>query len=198
MRNAEKRNFIKNKRSFKMRILPIKEISKIREMLTVLEDKSDRDAMLFHLGVNCLLTITQLLKLKYKDVFDLYRHVKTEFVVKDRLIPITAEVRPRLIEYTERWEMDGDDWLFPSYRTPTKALTRAQAWRRLKKVAEELDIKYFSPRAMQKTFLYHIWIRTHDPKLMQKITRKNTVGDALHYIGVTEMELSRLYGNYGI
>jgi integrase len=86
-----------------MRILPIKEISKIREMLTVLEDKSDRDAMLFHLGVNCLLTITQLLKLKYKDVFDLYRHVKTEFIVKDRLIPITAEVRPRLIEYTERW-----------------------------------------------------------------------------------------------
>jgi len=32
-----------------MRILPIKEISKIREMLTVLEDKSDRDAMLFSL-----------------------------------------------------------------------------------------------------------------------------------------------------
>jgi len=94
--------------------------------------------------------------------------------------------------------MDGDDWLSQVIEHQLKALTRAQAWRRLKKVAEELDIKYFSPRAMQKTFLYHIWIRTHDPKLMQKITRKNTVGDALHYIGVTEMELSRLYGNYGI
>lgn len=180
------------------KILPITDISKVKQMLTVLDDRSDRDALLFHLGVNCILSISQLLRLKYKDVFDEYRRVRVEIIVKDRVIPITAEVRPRLIEYTERWEMQGEDWLFPSYRTPTNPLTRAQAWKRLKQVAEELGIEHFSTSSLSKTFLYHIWERTQDIYLIKKITRKNTVGDTFEYIGVTDKEVARTYGNYGI
>ena len=53
-----------------MIVEPIKSKTLINKMVKNLEKRNDRDALLFRMGINTILRISDIITLKYSDLFD--------------------------------------------------------------------------------------------------------------------------------
>ena len=63
---------------------PLRKKKQVFAFIKFLEDNySKRDAMIFRMGVNTILRIGDLLKLKYNDVFDEYDEYRKYLVLKE-------------------------------------------------------------------------------------------------------------------
>ena len=170
---------------------PIRSREKVFEMLHKLEEKSDRDALLFHLGINTGLRSSDLVRLKFEDIFEngeIKKHldIKQKKTGKSQRIKINPLVKDRIREYAREWDMRVGDWFFPSYRRPSKHITTQQVWRRMKPVAEGIGIRNFGTHTMRKTFGYAIYRRTKDAVLTTTALGQTDWRSTLIYIGINQ------------
>ncbi|WP_285768522.1 tyrosine-type recombinase/integrase [Peribacillus sp. SI8-4] len=147
---------------------------------------SERDYILFLLGIHTGLRISELLSLKVKDIKG-----KTEATMKEgrkkkpRIIPLD-EVCQEVAAYIDT--IDGV-WLFPS-RKGDKPISKIQAYRQLKKAAEMVDIESVGTHTMRKTFGYWFYERTKDLAALQEILNHSHPEATLKYIGIPNGEQS--------
>ena len=112
-------------------VQPIRSLEKIEDMKWSLKRHcSERDYIMFLLGINTGLRVSDLLALKIKDVKGkkkmLVREGKTE---KKREVYLN-NIYDELNDYIKT--LEGTDWLFPS-RKGDKSISRIQAYRQLNK-----------------------------------------------------------------
>ena len=98
---------------------PLRKKKQVFAFIEFLEDNySKRDAMIFRMGVNTILRIGDLLKLKYSDVFDEYDEYRKYLVLtenktgKPKKIPLNGKIRKHLRDYCTHYKLTGDDPLF--------------------------------------------------------------------------------------
>ena len=103
---------------------PIRDLSKVNEMRTALGN--ERDRMLFTLGINSGLRISDLVGLTVEDVkpeMELYEQKTGKF----KRFTLSKSVYNMLCEYASKCK----HWLFPS-RSGDGHITTVQAWRKIK------------------------------------------------------------------
>lgn len=185
-----------------MLVEPIRDKNKVYELLHKLEEKSDRDALLFHLGINTGLRSSDLTRLQFEDVFE-NGVIKTHLNIKQKKtgmfqrIIINNLVKQRLSEYAREYDMRPGDWFFPSYRRPEQHITTQQVWRRLKPVAKSLGIRHFGTHTMRKTFGLALYRKTKDILLVMRALGQTDIKTTLRYIGVTQESLDTVIQSGG-
>ncbi|MCK1981159.1 MULTISPECIES: tyrosine-type recombinase/integrase [Peribacillus] len=143
---------------------------------------SERDYILFLLGINTGLRVTDLLSLKIKDIKG-----KMEVIIKEgktkkpRMIQLN-NVCNELADYIAT--IDGE-WLFPS-RKGDKPISKIQAYRQLNKAADMVDIVGVGTHTMRKTFGYWHYKRSKNLAELQMILNHSYPEITLRYIGVAD------------
>jgi len=166
-------------------VQPIKSKRDIERMKQSLHG---RDLLLFILGINTNLRISDLLRLTREDIVDnqiVIREQKTGKTKRIHLGDKTLEqITPLLPEAGT---------LFPS-RKGGKAITRQQAWRILNDAAARAGLTIeFGTHSLRKTFAYHAYKQGVDLSLLMRILNHASQRETLRYIGIETEDITNVY-----
>ena len=183
-----------------MTVEPIRSRRKIKQLISHMEDNYTwRDTLLFRTGINTILRVGDLLRLRYCDVFDekgrfrRYLVLRENKTKKEKKIPLNTKIRKAIKEYCEHYELEGEDHLFFSYKDPSRPIDRIRAWRILKKAASECGIENMGSHSMRKTLAYHIYKETKNIVLVMHMLNHQSSKQTLSYIGVTQDSMDNVY-----
>ena len=169
---------------------PIRDKAVLFAMLDYLKAKSERDYMLFMVGINTGLRVSDILDLKVCDLKgkkDLaLREKKTG---KAKTIPINADLFAAVKQYTK--DKESGAWMFPSRENASQHIKRSRAYKILRNTAEIFGISNVGTHTMRKTFGYHFYHQNeHDVSLLMEIFNHSEPSITLRYIGVTSEAVS--------
>jgi integrase len=120
---------------------PIGDLGKIEAMKKILRGQNVRDWLLFILGINSALRVSDLLRLKQSDVCDERGRVLDAVCIRERktgkekLFLLNKSARRALEEYMRAVGHNPDKHLFRSGKGGNKSICRMQAWELLKNAA---------------------------------------------------------------
>lgn len=181
---------------------PIRDRKKIEAMKKVLKGSNLRDYVLFTLGINSGLRVSDLLKLKASDVLDEKGRVKDRITVREKktgktkTFPFSDTVIKALKEYL--LGTLPEMVLFPS-RKGGGPITRQQAYRIINDAAKTVGIKdKIGTHTLRKTFGYHAYIAGVDVTRIQSLLNHSSPKETLRYIGITQDELDDVYLNLNL
>lgn len=174
-----------------------------------------RDNMLFVVGINFGLRISDLLKLRFchlindnmtfKDTFAILEQKtkNTRKVQKNRYITINEAVAEAVTLYLQHNICRLDDYMFKGESNRcgsgnNKPITRCSADRILKSIATEMGLsEKISTHSLRKTFGYHqMMMSDNDPRkliVLQKMFGHSSSAQTLDYIGITNDEITDAY-----
>ena len=164
---------------------PIRDKNKIEVVKRILKEHGTRDFLLFLMGINIGLRISDILKLKVSDVKNKnYIEITEQKTGKYKRFPITESFKEVLEDYIIG--KNSEEWLFPSQRG-NKPITRIQAYRIICNACSEAGINTrIGTHTLRKTFGYHFYNKTKDIALLQCIFNHSTPSVTLRYIGINQ------------
>ncbi|MCI2257231.1 tyrosine-type recombinase/integrase [Domibacillus sp. PGB-M46] len=169
-------------------VQPIRSLEKLNDMKWSLKRHcSERDYILFLIGINTGLRVSDLLNLKISDIKGKKKiSVKEGKTEKKREIHL-ANIYDELNTYLS--SLKGTEWLFPS-RKGDKPISRIQAYRQLNKAAGMVDIPDgIGTHTMRKTFGYWHYKQFKDVAELQLILNHSHPQITLKYIGITDEQI---------
>lgn len=179
-------------------VQPIRDIRKIEAMKKILRAGGKRNELLFTLGINSALRVSDLLGLKVADVLDEKGKLKEAVSLnesktgKSKLFPLNDSAKKAIKEYVDEARPEYDAPLFPS-RKGGKAISRVQAWEILSNAAKEVGLEHIGTHTLRKTFGYHVYKRTNNLGLVQKLLNHRSSSETLRYIGIEQAEMNDAY-----
>ena len=153
---------------------PIRTRSKIERVKQVLKLKKERDFLLFVMGINCGLRISNKTHIEITE----------QKTGKNKRFPITPVIKSVLSNYIKNKK--PEQWLFASQKGP-KAITRIQAYRIIKDASKIAGLdEHIGTHSLRKTFGYHFYQQTKDVALLQNILNHSSPNVTLRYIGINQ------------
>jgi integrase len=173
---------------------PIRDIGTVNDIADYLREKSERNYIMFMIGIYSGLRISDILKLRVRDVRNRDRiMIREKKTGKERRFPVNKALKKDLDKYVE--EMHDYEYLIKSRKDRNKPITRQQAWTILQTAGEKFGVQKIGTHTMRKTFGYHMYQQTHDIVAIQKILNHATQEYTLRYIGVTQDTLDTAINN---
>jgi Site-specific recombinase XerD len=177
---------------------PIRSKQQIEAVKGYLKNRNLRDWLLFVLGINSGLRISDLLLLKISDVKAkdriIIREMKTG-KIKD--FPLSLTCKKTINEYLTSIHNESE-WLFKSQKGD-QPITRIQAYRIMNKAACAVGIKEaIGTHTLRKTFGYWAYKSGVDITRIQKLLNHSAPSVTLAYIGITKDELDNIYINLNL
>lgn len=164
---------------------PIRDKELVRDIADYLRETSERNSILFLFGVYSGLRVSDILKLRVRDVRGKEKIIMREKKTgKERRFPLNKELKKRLGRYIE--PMKDYEFLFKSRQGCNKAISRQQAWNIISNAGKAFGLESIGTHTMRKTFGYHMYQQTHDIVTIQKILNHATQDYTLRYIGITQ------------
>lgn len=164
---------------------PIRDVEMIEKVKRILKSNGNRDFLLFLLGINSGLRISDILKLKVSDVLNKdFISIKEQKTHKCKRFPISKSYK----RYLEEFICDRlpDEWIFASQRNG-KPITRVQAYRIITSACLKAGITVnVGTHTLRKTFGYHFYQQKKDVALLQTIFNHSTPAITLRYIGINQ------------
>ncbi|MCK0471408.1 site-specific integrase [Halalkalibacter sp. APA_J-10(15)] len=165
-------------------VQPIRDPKKVHDIAEFLQKISERNYMLFFLGINTGLRIKDILNLKVKDVTGHYLTLREFKTKKQKRQRITPDLYRELKKYCSG--MNNDEYLFQSRKGSNKPIVRETAYRILREAAEANGLDEIGCHTLRKTFGYHFYNQTKDIALLQKLLNHTSQAETLRYIGVDQ------------
>ncbi|WP_132013553.1 site-specific integrase [Hydrogenispora ethanolica] len=166
-------------------VQPIKDMSKIEELKSILRGNSMRDYLLFVLGINTGFRISDILNLTVQDVRN-----KTHICIREQKTnkEKRALINPRLKAEIDNYINDADEnaYLFISQKGENKPISRVQAYRILNDAAASLGLSEIGTHTLRKTFGYWHYQKHNDVALLQKLFNHSAPSVTLRYIGIDQ------------
>jgi integrase len=174
-----------------------KEILEIFKEYYHTQKPNPRNYALICVGLNTALRISDILSLRWKDVYDDGRncfltHVTiTERKTQKRTrIALNHNVNSALWEYKQSrtGAFHATDYLFPGSNADTP-LSRVQAFRLIKKIVKECHLDdAISCHSLRKTFGYSAWKQGTPPAMLMEIYNHSSYRITKRYLGITQDE----------
>lgn len=183
---------------------PIKDETQLKKLKEyyLLEKPVCRNYSLIILGLNTAFRISDLLLLRWEDVF-----LEKENCWKDHICITeqkTGKVRSVAVNESVRkaldilWEESGQShishYLFPNGRKNQTPLSRSQAFRIIKEAALYAGLnEHISCHSLRKTFGYHAWKRGVQPALLMELYNHSSYRITKRYLGIEQEDKDRVY-----
>ncbi|MZQ83629.1 tyrosine-type recombinase/integrase [Paenibacillus sp. 5J-6] len=165
-------------------VQPIRDQEKIEQLQEVLKEQSIRDWLLFTIGINSGLHLSDLLSLKVKDVRDRsVVSVREEKTGKLKTFQLSAQLKAFIKEYIQY--MDEDNYLFPSQRTGNP-IKRIRVYRILNQAAKQVGLTDIGTHTLRKTYGYHYYLKTKNVSVLRDLFNQSAPSVTLKYIGVNK------------
>jgi integrase len=189
-----------------MEVFPIRDVKKISAIRKILKAAKfgHRDELLFLLGINTALRISDLLRLTLGDVLDHEDKIKDSIDVKEkktgkfRKSPLNKIVQEALKAYLDHRKESGTFFstkapLFLS-RKGQGPITRQQAYHIMSIAGDTVGLDQIGTHSLRKTFGYHVFKKTSgNLALVQKLLNHSSSGDTLRYIGIDREQMDNAF-----
>lgn len=181
-------------------VQPIRSKEKIQEMKEELKKNGTRDYLLFTFGINIGLRISDIIKLKVKDVCNtdgtLKEHIeiienKTNKIKRFKINPLLSE---DLLSYVKN--KDFNEYLFKSRNGKNQHITRNRSYTILNIAAKKVGLEEIGTHTLRKTFGYWFYKQTHDIALLQQLFNHSSPSITLRYIGINQDVIDSAYDNF--
>lgn len=160
---------------------------------------NSRNYLLIIIGLNTALRVSDIIQLKWQDVYDSHMDDWREHINlleqktgKASTILLNNSVKAALQEYRRHLLAAGahvpeQDYLFGSYGQGDAHITRIQAFRIIKRAAEACGIEgVISCHSLRKTFGYHAWKQGVPPVLLMNIYNHSSFRVTMRYLGIEQ------------
>ncbi len=157
-----------------------------------------RNHVLIVMGLHTALRISDLLSLKWDDVYDFAGHrirksitLREKKTGKVKIIALHRNVIVALGRYLT--SAARGRFLFENPRTK-KVISRVQAYRIIRAAAEAVEIpQAVSCHSLRKTFGYHAWQGGVSPVILVEIYNHSSLAVTRRYLGVTQDDKNAVY-----
>ena len=191
---------------------PIRDTKTIKNMRAILKSQSTRNELLFILGINVGLRISDILKLKVRDLtksntkapkdYVIITEIKTRKIKKFYIGDIVKKVIENYMKENNNPEFDT--YIFLSKKGVNRPITRQQAYRIINNAAELLGIVERNDKGnlihgeigthtLRKTFGYHSFKNGTSLELLMDLFNHSSKTQTLRYIGITEDKKKEVY-----
>lgn len=171
---------------------PIREIENIAKMKEVLP--SVRDRILFTIGINTGLRISDLVKLKPEDFKDGHIEIREQKTGKVNRLKVSDSVWRQIKEYIDAYPKE---WMFTSRKGGH--ISTHQAWVIISAAGKKLGLEHIGTHSMRKTFGYHAWKQGKNITLIQDALNHSSQRITMKYLGISEdIKNKDLYGQMGL
>ncbi|MCZ8520142.1 MULTISPECIES: site-specific integrase [Paenibacillus] len=175
-------------------VQPIRDPDKIIDIKRYLRESNKRNYIMFLVGINTGLRISDILKLRVGDVQGGTISIREQKTRKQKRFMINPALRKELQEYTSG--MQADEYLFPSRQGMKQAIGRSTAYKMLRKVARMFGLEEIGCHTLRKTFGYHFYNKTRDVALLMDIFNHSDPSITLRYIGINQDAVDRSMGSF--
>ncbi|PLR75434.1 site-specific integrase [Bacillus sp. V3-13] len=187
-------------------VQPIRDLKQIQAIKNILLAQSARNHLLFVLGINCGLRISDILQLQIGDVvnergkprpFYELRESKTK---KGRRFPFSKNVQKAInLYFQEAGKNENlESYLFKS-RQGYRSITRQRAYQIINDAAHAIGIQEkIGTHTLRKTFGYHAYKSGVDITLLQSIFNHSSPSVTLRYIGITQDDMDDVIINLNL
>lgn len=181
---------------------PIRKIQDIEKLKNYLKKSNrSRDYLLFTLGVNTALRISDILSLKYNDVIDFesgkvkgHVNLKEQKTGKDKCCFLNEVCVRAINEYHRETNGSKDDYLFQSRKGTNQPITRQRAYCIIKEAASHIGLDaQISCHSMRKTFGYHAWKTGVSPAVIMEIFNHSSMKTTMIYLGINQDDADDVY-----
>lgn len=169
------------------KVQPIRDTSMIAGVKSSLMKKSYKYYIMFTIGINTGLRVSDILSLKVSDVS--YRsHIIIKEMKTDKIkrFLINAQLQKELQKYIKEEDLMEHNYLIYSNKGNNKPIGRVQAYRVLHEAAVELGLVEIGTHTMRKTFGYWHYKQYKDVAILQTIFNHSSPSITLAYIGITD------------
>lgn len=152
-----------------------------------------RDLLLFIIGINTTLRISDILELRVKDVSSDYIEIKERKTSKTKRIKVNKSIKEAVNNLVPK-NAKPSDWLFPS-RKGTNPISRVQAWRILNAAADRAGLSNirFGTHSMRKTAAYHAYKSGVELPLLMRVLNHSSEKETLRYIGIESEQVDEVF-----
>jgi integrase len=179
---------------------PIRSKHQVRELAAYYLKRGQlRNHCLIVLGVHTALRVSDLLRLRWEDVYDFQRRrVRKSLALtekktgKAKIIALNENAVRALALYAAQAAKPGT-FIIENARTG-RAISRIQAYRLLRAAADALNLQIrVSCHSLRKTFGYHAWKDGVSPAVIMEIYNHSSLAVTRRYLGVTQDDKNRVY-----
>lgn len=173
---------------------PIRDKKDISKVERILSHQSLRNRLLFTLGINSGLRVSDILALNVGDVRKkAYIRLIEQKTGKPKKIPINHKLRPLLDLFTRKRNFD-DPLFMTAYHN---RLNRVAAYSIIKDACYTAGIEaHIGTHTMRKTFGYHHYKKFKDVAMLQKIFNHSSPQITLRYIGIEQDQIEASYSKF--
>ena len=162
---------------------PIKDKAVVNDIIGYLKIKSDRDAMLFTFGIYSGLRISDIIRLRVRDVRGRDRiTVKETKTGKDKILRLNQELKKSIAAYVK--DKKDYEFMFKSRNGINRHISRQRAYSIIRDAGQSFGLEHIGTHTMRKTFGYHIYQETKDITLVQKLLNHSSPEITLAYIEI--------------
>jgi len=189
---------------------PIRDPELLREFkdFYLKKERNIRNYTLCILGLNTALRITDVLQLKWGDLYDFDKscfleHLKVieKKTGKSNTIALNHAIIDALTLYREQFSsaLAEDTCLFPSRKGTNQPIGRSQAFRIIKRAAESVGLCHnVSCHSLRKTFGYHAWQQGIPPALLMNIYNHSSYQITKRYLGIEQDDRDNVFKNIAL
>ena len=173
---------------------PIRKKKDLKRIESILRKQSLRDLLLFTVGTNCGLRISDILNLDVGDVRDKeYISITEKKTGKYKRFPINSKLKPMFAKFTQGRKADEPLFLSVFHNR----MERTQCYRIVNEACRKagLDCK-IGTHTLRKTFGYHHYQKFKDVVMLQKIFNHSSPQVTLRYIGIEQEQIEESYHNF--
>lgn len=141
--------------------------------------------MMFMLGIYSGLRISDILRLRVRDVKDKdYIYLREKKTGKEKRFIINDELKGMLKKYTEK--KNDYEYMFLSPEGNNRPISRQQAYNVLNEAAEHFGLDAIGTHTLRKTWGYHTYQQTKDIVAIQEILNHSDISITKRYIGINQ------------
>ncbi|KZU17824.1 site-specific integrase (plasmid) [Lactiplantibacillus plantarum] len=178
-------------------VLPIKDSNVLTEVQDTLLHNfraGRRNYTIFQVGKATLLRVSDVMRLRWTDVFNENGTVRQNAFIHDKktgkanllyLKPIQTDLSTYQTWYQE--QKLHSTWLFPSTQHPDRHITEKQFYKIMSKTGDLLGINYLGTHTMRKTGAYRVYTQSnYNIGLVMNLLNHSSEAMTLTYLGLDQ------------
>ena len=182
---------------------PIRDRKKLAQIKNQLRgERRYRDLLLFVVGINTALRVSDLLKLQISDFVDTDGNIRSHFWIREEKrnkrheVTINESIRDTLTEYLAAYPTitsHPNHYLFFNTRSGdfNEPIKRGQAWKLIAAICTDVGLQgNYGTHSLRKTWGYHARMNGVELALIMHQLNHNSLAYTKRYIGITDDELA--------
>lgn len=172
---------------------PIRSKEKLEEMKQCLKKKNEKYYILFLVGINTTLRISDLRTLTVGTFIHLNDENNPEYLKlneiktgKRKVWYINPIIQQEVRTYAKKNGLKEEDYLCPSKKNKKEPIGRVQFYRIMSEAGKEIGLENIGTHTCRKTFGYFHYQRYKDIAILQKLYNHSSESITLEYIGIND------------